>query len=166
MPPLPDGYAVHLLGEGAVTVDDVLAFWEREGAVSGEEADRRVHEVLFVATDASGTLAGVSTAYLERDEQLRMDLWYFRAFVGSDHRRSQIGRHLLHTTGELLQRRFVTGEDVRGAGLVTVAENAELAHARTEAVTPRRKAVFVGRNRDGARVRVRYFPGAVAPPPP
>ena len=49
--------------------------------LSEEEARRRLSEVLLVATTDSGKLVVVSSAYIQHNPQLRMDLWYYRAFV-------------------------------------------------------------------------------------
>jgi len=56
--------------------------------LSEEEAHRRLSEVLLVATTDSGKLVVVSSAYVQHNPQLRMDLWYYRAFVGRAHRKS------------------------------------------------------------------------------
>ena len=84
--------------------------------LSGVEARRRLSEVLLVATTDSRGLVGVSSAYVQHNPQLRMDLWYYRAFVARAHRKSNVASR------------------------------------------------FIGENQRGDHVRVRYFPGALAPP--
>ena len=84
---LEDSYRIELLSESeAVTPDDVLDLWEREGAVTGDTARRRVHQVRLVASTTDGRLAGVSTVFMERNTQLQMDMWSYRTFVASPDR--------------------------------------------------------------------------------
>src|SRR5215218_4181010 len=91
---------------------DVVALWTREGALSLEEATRRVREVLLVAV-AGGGPVGVCTTYLGHDEQLRLPLWYFRTFVAAAHRRSDIAIRLLAATRDHLGARHAQGIDRR-----------------------------------------------------
>ena len=88
-------------------------------------------------------VVGLSSAYLRRNAQLQLDLWDYRAFVGGAHRKSNVAVNLAVTGRDVLQQQFVSREDVRGQGIVT----------------------FVGVNPRCDHVRVRYFPGALAPEP-
>jgi hypothetical protein len=158
------GYRVELLAEQDA-VDDraVLEFWEREGAMTTEQAAQRVREVLVVTTDAAGAVVGVSSAYLHRSPQLGMDLWYFRSFVAAEHRASDIALTQSLMGRDHLRSLFVSGADTRGAGVVYELENQGLKR-RTEAIWPLGlHFAFIGRNERGDHVRVYYFPGAAAP---
>ena len=166
IPPLGDGYRILRFPDGGVGADDVVAYWEREGVLGGEEARRRVSEVLLVATGPDGGIVGVASAYLERNAQLQLDLWYYRTFVSEAHRRSQVARHLTYDAVALLEHRFVSSADPRGAGIGIIGQNEDLKRTRTEAMTVRSRFMFIGETARGNRVRVRYFPGALAPPPP
>ena len=171
MPPnewkLDPGYRIDLfaqrdeIGEG-----EVIDLWTREGVVDPEQAQRRIHEVLLVAVHESGDLAGVSSAYLKQNRQLAMDLWYYRAFVAGAHRKSNVAVNLALSGRDHLQRRFVSGEDARGGGVVYEVENEGLKRYFDDALWLPTDFTFIGENRNGAHVRVRYFPGALAPDPP
>ena len=116
---LEESYRIQPLGEASgATPDDMLAFWDREGALPPAEAQRRVHEVLLVAIERAEGVVGVSTASLQRNPRLRMDLWQFRVFVARAHRMSNLALLLAVKARDLLERRFITGEDRRGAGIV------------------------------------------------
>ncbi len=162
-----DGYRIHVLDEtDAVGVEDVLEFWRREDAMPEDEANRRVHEVLLVATAASGEVAGVSTIYLKRNAQLRMDLWYYRTFIAAEHRRATLARRMMLLATEIVEGRFVSGEDTRACAGGAEVQNEWLKRERNLAVGENSKAVFIGENDRGDHVYVRYYPGAMAPPPP
>jgi hypothetical protein len=160
------GYRIEAFAEqDLVRTDDVIALWLREGVLSYEQALRRVGEVIAVATDTEGRLAGVSTAYLQRSDQLQADLWYLRGFVASAHRRSSIVVALAVAGRDRLARRFVTGEDRRGIGIIFEVESELLKRAYPVAVWPWTDVIFVGENARGDDVRVHYFPGVLAPGP-
>lgn len=137
----------------------------QEGVLDADEAARRVHEVLHVAVDGAGSLAGVSTAFVAPVRQLRMDLWHFRAFVAAEHRRSSIALDLLRAGRHLLEQRFVSGADRRAAGMVLVVENDALKRHQPHGDWRRGGVSFIGEDERGAWMRVRYFPGAMAPMP-
>jgi hypothetical protein len=161
-------YRIDLFAEqDAVDADAVIDLWAREGAVPPEVANRRVHEVLLVATlEGSRELVAVSTAYLERNPQLRMDLWYLRSFVAVAHRMTRVGWALGLIARDHLQRRFVGGQDLRGAGALFEIENEGLMRRFGEAVWLPQDFTFIGENARGQHVRVHFFPGATVPGPP
>jgi hypothetical protein len=121
--------------------------------------------VLFVAGDQEGRLAGVSTAYLARSDQLRAEMWHFRAFVAQAHRQSNIAVTLALTGRDHLKQRFASGADRRGLGIIFEVENKGLQRAFPEAQWMPTDFLFIGEDARGAHVRVHYFPGALAPEP-
>ncbi len=164
--PLGPGYRIELFAESRTVTDEhVLALWARETQITEEMARTRLAEVLMVATDPQAGLVGVATAYLQRNRQLRLDLWHQRVFVATDHRMSGISLQLGNRAVEHLERRFVSGEDTRGAGIAFEVENAGYRRRFPEAVGTMMPAVFIGVNRRDQPVYVRYFPGALAPLP-
>jgi hypothetical protein len=164
--PLEDRYSIAPLGEASgVSADDVLALWAREGVVSAAEAQQRVHEVHLVAVERTEGIVGVSSAYLGRNPQLRMDLWYYRAFVAGAHRMSNLAALLAVRGRDLLARRFVDGEDTRGAGVVYEVENEGLKRYFNKALWLPTDVTFIGENERGDHVRVHYFPDAMVPIP-
>ena len=163
---LPDGRRIDLFAEqDAVGGRDVVELWIAEAGLSRVEADRRVAEILLVATDRERRLIGVSTTYLERNRQLRADMWYLRVFVAAAHRRSQVGLELARISRDHLVRRFVDGSDRRGLGIIFEIENEMLKRSIPQAIWPRLRFAFIGETAHGSHVRVYYFPGALAPDP-
>lgn len=152
-------------GHPQLTPQDVCDLWTGEGALDAAEAARRVQEVLLVAATAEGEAAAVGTVYLLHEPQLRMDLWFYRTFVATAHRRTHVGETLAHASLALLLDRWNSGEDRRGAGIAYHVQNRELRAAFPHAVWPRVHLSYVTRT-PLSDVRVRYFPGALAPDPP
>jgi hypothetical protein len=148
-----------------VTTDDVLAVWTGEGGLPAQEAQRRLSELLLVASDSQGSVAGIATAYLARNEQLRADMWHLRAFVPQAHRMSNIAISLAVGGRRRLVERFVSGEDERGLGMIFEVENEGLKRAFPKGLWMPSDVLYVGDSPRGAHVRVHYFPGVQAPEP-
>ena len=163
---LEERYRIELLSESSsVTPDDVLALWARENAVSEKQALRRIHEVQLVAIAGDSELVGVSSVYLERNAQLRIDMWNYRTFVASPHRMTNVAAQLLIRNRDLLESRFATGEDTRAQGVLFNLENPGLKRHMNNAYWPATHFNFIGENKRGDHVRVHYFPGARVPLP-
>jgi hypothetical protein len=170
---LESGYRLDVFAEqDLISETDVIDLWASEGVVPADEAKRRVSEVLLVATDPEGTPAGVSTAYLEYNEQLRARLWYGREFVAAAHRKAGIMMGLAYAGRDYLQTRFASGADRRAIGLLFEVENELLKRGAPGPIAsfgPKARwptdYIFIGENAKGDHIRVHYFPGAHAPEP-
>jgi hypothetical protein len=164
---LGDRYRVEpYTGSGAATAEDVLSMWAREGAMPEAETRRRVHETLNAVIDRDEGVIAVSTAYLQRNTQLGMDLWYFRTFVSAAHRNTHVATQLTFHNRDLLEQRFSSGEDTRASGIVFELENAGMRKYFNRAIWLPADFIFIGDNPQGVPVRVHYFPGARVGPPP
>lgn len=150
--------------QDAVSEHDVLALWEREGVLSGDEARERISQIVLVATGEAGELVGLSTAWLRMNEQLWMDMWHYRVFVGSAHRQSSLAVALTVATREHLKERFTSGEDTRAGGMAMAIQNPHL-RLLDDAIWKATDFAFFGVNAGGDPLRVHYFPGARAPGP-
>jgi hypothetical protein len=153
-----------LEGHPQVGPADVLDLWAAEGAISGEEAQERVGEVLLVGTvAATGQLAGVSTVRTGRSRRVGVDVHYFRTFVAAEHRKGNVAVHLLLRAYHHLEARYLSGEDTRAAGVLIEVQHEGLKQGQPHGVWPQTQFAFVGENRHGDHVRVRWFPGATVP---
>lgn len=154
-------YRVEPYRGDAETADQILALWAREAAVPDvEEARRRVHETLNVVIDRDEGVVALSTAYIRRSRQLDLDLWYFRTFVSSAHRNTHIATQLTMHNRDLLEQRFLSGEDTRAAGVAFELENPGMRKYINTAIWQPVDFIFIGNNERGVPIRVHYFPGA------
>lgn len=160
-------FTVSLFAEqDTVGREDVIELWLSEGVLPRVEAERRVDELLLVATDEAGRPVGVSTTYLQDCPQLRARMWYYRVFVAAAYRHSDVAIVLALMGRDHHSRRFYTGEDRRALGLIFEVENEGLKRVFPEAEWFPTDFTFIGENERGDHVRVHYFPGALAPEPP
>lgn len=165
-PQVPPGYRLELFDEqDAVTHEDVIAMWERDGVLGPEVSGRRVQEVLFVAITADGEAASVNTVSLERDPRLALSLWFLRSYTARDHRMRNLGLALALLAIDHMHQEHAAGRETRGAGMGHEIENVGL-RVHGDATGYPLGATFVGVNHRGNPLWVRYFPGARAPGPP
>jgi hypothetical protein len=163
---LASGYRIEAFAEQeAISAEDAVGLWTREAGLELDEAQRRLAEILLVATDSQRRLAGICTTYLHFNAQLRADLWHYRTFVGAGHRQSNIAVGLALAGRDHLVQRYVGGEDRRGIGIIYEVENEGLQRHFPQACWMPTDFLFIGENALGAHVRVHYFPGAPAPEP-
>jgi hypothetical protein len=163
--PVGKEFQVAPLDESGVAPEDVLALWARETGIPPEDARRRVHEVQLVATKEGEGLVGISTAYIQRNAKLRLDLWHYRTYVAVSARHSNLAARLALAVRDHLERRFVDGEDTRAAGMLMEIENEGLKTYFNRALWLPLNFNFIGENANRDHVRVHYFPGARVPAP-
>ena len=160
------GYRIEPFAEqSGVSREEVLALWTGEAGLSPPEAERRLDELLLVGVAPDGSLAGISTAYLSLNVQLGADFWYYRVFVPAAHRNGRVALSLAVTGREHLVKRFTSGQDRRGQGVIFEVENEGLKRAFPNGVWYESDFLFIGTNPRGAHVRVHYFPDVPAPEP-
>jgi len=163
--PVGDDYRVLPFADSPITPDDVLELWARETGIPDADARQRVHQVQLVAVNRDDALAGVSTAYIQRNAQLGMDCWHYRTYVAVADRHSNLAAHLALAVRDRLEELFVSGEDTRAAGIVMEIENPGLRSYFNRALWLPLNFTFIGDAPNGAHVRVHYFPGARVPLP-
>lgn len=164
-----EGYRLVAPAKEGIDADALVDFWVREGALTEEVARGRVDQVLLVALAAGprgAELAGVSTGLVALEPRLGLELWHVRVFTAPAHRRSRVGWNLLMEVLDELERRHESGEDRRASGLFARIENQEVRRVRNRAAWRQSRLTFIGEDDRGRHLRVRYFPGAQAPPPP
>jgi hypothetical protein len=160
---IDERYRVEPYAGDPMVASAILDLWAREGAVRTAEAQRRVHETLNVVIERDEGVIALSTAYVQRSEQLGLDLWYFRTFVSTAHRNTHIATQLTMHNRDLLEQRFASGEDTRAAGVCFELQNEGMRKYLNMAIWQPVDFIFVGDNEDGVPIRVHYFPGARVP---
>jgi hypothetical protein len=148
-------------------VDDgeaVLEFWRRENAISDEaSAKKRLGEIVLLARDENGVVAGVSTAVKISMPRLGQPTYYFRCFIGKQWRKSRLVLHLLRRTCDVLEN-YARSHDFPCIGVILEMENARFGQALQRAWWPSTGFVFIGKSQRGLDLRVKYFRGAKLKP--
>ena len=139
----------------------VSDFWIREGALPGEkEARERLKEVVMHARNATGAIAGVSTAVAIQLPRLGQPMYYFRCFVGPKWRKSLLVGQLLKRTRGLLER-YAQDNDFPCIGMVLELESDRFKDVGRKPVwTTLGQFVYIGKSQRGLDLRVTYFRGA------
>lgn len=151
--------------------EEVVNFWLAELPSSELTATQeRARQLLVVARDQQGNVAGVSTALRMHVVQLGFECFFYRTFVGQAHRvrgvrSTRLGWKILHDSYRLLNEQFQQGEDPGVLGLYAEMENPSIMKCRNEAVWQEdgMNFVFIGKTQGGRHLRVWYFDGATVP---
>jgi len=99
----------------------VLSMWLRNGAMEEPEARRRLNEVICVIRHiASGTVVGVSTAYVSLIPGVTKRIFLYRMFIDPAHRGKTHQNHIVSTTVEVLRQRQHVDQTL---GVVAILEN-------------------------------------------
>lgn len=138
-------------------------FWRREQAqVDGENARRRLAQVVMRVLTTDGELAAVSTAVPMFIARLQQPLYYYRCFIGAAWRRHQLLRPLLCESFNILEA-WARERAFPCIGVLLELENAAFAHALRKPYWRARPDMvfnFIGHSDRGLDLRVCYFRGA------
>ncbi len=141
--------------------EEIIDFWQRHRALPSVEASKkRLPEVAMIVRDSENVLVAVSSVQSRNIEQLGHACYSFRCFVDPEHRRSLLAARLIREVFEHFDARFREGAEPNVIGMVAEVENPALNREHNQAVWPHSGFVFVGYDRAGRHVRVRYFTGA------
>lgn len=149
---------------------EVVQFWLAEAALPEGKAVERAAQLLVVCRDVDGAVAAVTTVIPSLVQGLGLRCFYFRAFVGRDHRArglrgSKLIYRLIRASYDALNKRFQRGIDRDVVGLYLEVENPSVQRHRNHLVWTDLGAniVFVGKLQGGRQARVWYFDGAKIP---
>jgi len=138
----------------------IRAFWARESAnVEGEEATRRLQQVVAHVLDEAGEIAAVATAAPKILPRLGQPLYYYRCFVGNAWRSGRLVRPLLRHTQRVLDD-YARARDFPCIGVLLELENEGFASTLQWAHWNTTGFSYIGKSPRGLDLRVCYFRGA------
>lgn len=140
--------------------NDLVAFWLREGALSDEShARQRLDQVVLLARDANGEIAGVCTAVAQTPARIGQPLYYYRSFIGQRWRQTRLVYHLIKHARALLEE-YARACDWPCIGLLLELENRRFGEKGRMPVWPHLEFTYIGKSHRGFELRVHYFKGA------
>lgn len=139
----------------------VLAFWKNENALSSEaQTQERLKQIVLHARDASGAVAGVSTAVAMLHPRVGQPMYYFRCFVGKQWRKTQLVGQLLKRTHNLLEK-YAQDNDFPCVGMILELDNDRFKEVGRKPVWKTLGGVvYIGKSQRNLDLRVAYFRGA------
>ncbi len=139
---------------------ELMAFWKREGAIPDEaQATARLKQVVMLARDADGEIAGVCTAMPMTPPQLGQPVYFWRAFVAPKWRATRLIYNLLMDSFDVLEA-YARERDFPCIGVILELENTRFGEVFRKAEWIKPHFIFIGKSPRGLDVRVRYFRGA------
>lgn len=144
----------------AETSEAIRAFWTRENAnVEGEEALRRVQQVVLHAIDKNGEIAAVATAAPKVLPRLGQPLYYYRCFVGKAWRSGRLVRPLIRQSQRVLED-YAREHGFPCIGVLLELENEGFSTSMQWAHWTTTGFAYIGKSPRGLDLRVSYFRGA------
>lgn len=153
-------FVPHWKIENAENDAAVLAFWKSESAMPDALAQERLKQIVMHARDASGAVAGVSTAVAMMHPRLGQSMYYFRCFVGKQWRKTLLVGHLLKRTRNLLEE-YARANGYPCIGVILELESDRFKHVGWNPVWNSLGGfVYIGKSQRNLDLRVSYFRGA------
>ena len=157
---LKRNYRITTLAESGVSEDDIVPALDGRGGPPGGRGTETTCRGGPRGHGSGRSLCGISTAYIDRQEQLELPMWHIRAFVSDAHRSSNLASNLLLAVRLHTIEEFESGRQPSIPGAVVEVENMGIERVFPHAVWPYNEFVFIGVTPGGAHLRVFWFDGA------
>lgn len=144
--------------------DSVKLLWKKNfSALTEEQINTRLQQVVFALRTAEGEVVGVSTSYKAYIQHLKNHLYAFRCFIDPAYRIPGLTSTLVVRTRDFLEEiHTVDGtEEERCIGMITLVENERIMKFRNEAIWPASRMVYIGNSPKGYHIRAYYFKKAL-----
>jgi hypothetical protein len=139
--------------------EQILNFWAAQGALEGDEALRRLAEVVCVALDDAGELVAVNSVYGEDVPMIGgRRFWIYRCLLAEDS--AELWSAMAKAAFGALAAEFEPSKPGPVGLYVMVTDRAEM-ERRPEVLWPETELMFAGYLEDDTQVRIRYFEGAM-----
>lgn len=141
-------------------LDEIVTAWKQHNALpKTENPIDRAKQVVYLARDANNNIVGISTAFINRIQQLRAHMFIYRCYIAKPFRRQGIMTRITVMTRDYLQS---IHQDInpRCLGILAEIENEGLKKTLPYAVYPQSKLSLIGYSKRGNPIRVYYFQGA------
>lgn len=159
---MADGHEFHTITDwqrhDPALGDAIRAFWLREHAnVEGDEATRRLTQVVAHVVDENGELAAVATVTPKILPRLGQPMYYYRCFVGEAWRSTKLVLRLLRHTQHVLEA-YAGSHDFPCIGILLELENPGFARALRWANWPGLNFAYIGRQPAPSRIARAVLP--------
>ena len=139
---------------------EMAAFWLAERALNNEAAaTQRAKQAVCIARNDAGELIAVCTVQPKLVPRLRQRLYYYRTFVGAQHRNSKLVYPMMLAARQALQDYTLALPQPECIGVIIEFENKGLGQAYRIAHDAPSKFTFIGYSPKGLDLRVSYFDG-------
>jgi hypothetical protein len=145
------------------TKKEVIDFWLREKVVPAvDNVLERADQVVMVARDPEGNIAGVCTAYIKYLPSLLNNFYYYRSYVSHSYRHQGLASDLIRQSRKFFNKLFQEGQETKAIGIYLEIENDYLKQIK-KTIWWRgiENFVFIGIDKRGSHHRISYFDNAV-----
>ncbi len=139
---------------------EIAKFWVAEKALPNEAAATlRAKQAVCIARNDEGKLIAVCSVQAKLVPRLRQRLYFYRTFVGAEHRNSKLVYPMMMEARKALQEYTLSLSQPECIGILIEFENKGLGTAYRMAYDAASKFTFVGFSPKGMDQRLSYFDG-------
>lgn len=142
---------------------ELVAFWARNRALGGEQAQQRASQAVCIGRDDQGGLCAVGTATVRVLPRLRQPAYYYRQCFDTAQRGQRQTVPFMQRVREVLQAYNASLPSPESLGLLVELENAQLAARYNKASEA--GFHFIGYSPRGLPLFVSWFEDATLLPP-
>lgn len=140
---------------------EIIALWQENGVVVGEEAQRRTAEVVLTVRDKSGILVGVNSVYVQNFIKMGCPYYFYRVFIRPQDSRSYGLRSFAGKAAREFLRNHEPATPPKPLGVVIVVENRKLMRPGARRMLTRQGWTPLGRGPRGFEVWCENFDGSI-----
>jgi len=143
--------------------EEIIKFWDENKLLPpGVSAEERAREVVLVARNESGNIAGISSAMHIQFKQLNDNYFFaYRSVLLPQYRVPGLAQKMILETRDILENYASTMTENKCIGMVTFVENKGVIEKVNYGVWPASKMVYIGNDKQGRQIRLYYFKGAM-----
>ena len=132
-----------------------------ENGFSPSDAEKRVHEILFIALDENDDIVGSCSGIPYFVKELNGWFLYYRSYTSTKARQNGLSYNIINVTRSYLNdnRNF---KGVELCGIYAIFESPLLNQLKNY-IIPRSGLTLIGFTEEGYQIRVRYFDDAKIP---
>lgn len=130
------------------------------GGLTGQEAKRRISELVYIIKHKSGRVVGASTAVKTYISQLNNYLFAYRSLILTEFRAPALDTQLIVRSKELLQAAARDEKEKNCVGIIVVVQNEWIKQEWRQAKWSGADMLYIGNSPEGHHLRVGYFKGA------
>jgi hypothetical protein len=135
----------------------IISLWLKEGALTLEETEDRIKQILFFVVSSNDEVLGVCSGYVKYIDDLKGNFLMYRSFTSSEYRQKGIAWLLYNTTFKYYND---SSNENKISGIYVDLDNEMLNDSYDKYVLDEySNSTLIGFNDDN-QIRVSYFDGA------
>ena len=140
--------------------EEVVKLWINFAGLEGQEAQRRLKELVMILSDRAGKVIGVSTVVKTYVAQIKNFVYIYRCFILPTFRAPALDTQMIVRTKQYLELLSQSETDKRCVGIMVIVQNVIVKQNWRQAVWLGADMIYIGNTPEGDHIRLGYFKDA------